>query len=154
MTIGDLGSAVSAVVALVALIVSIISIRKTNKFGETTDQLNRLLIDREQADGLTSKQADLSANIIKLGKANYRLKIFNRGKGVAKNVKLIDMDKDHSVLIESDIEHKFPVPILEQHQSVELVAAVTLGSGPRIHIKLIWDDETGKNREKELTPVI
>ncbi len=127
---------------------------KTNKFGETTDRLNRLLIEREQAEGITSKQADLSTNIIKLGKSGYRLKIFNRGKGVAHNVKLIDMDKDNTVLIANDIQHKFPVPILEQHQSVELAAAVTHGSGPRIHIKLIWDDETGKNHEKELTPVI
>jgi len=154
MTIGDIGTVVSAVVAILALGLSIFSVRKTNKFGETTDQLNRLLIDREKADNLTSKQADLSANIIELGKSKYRLKIFNRGKCVAKNVKLIDMDKENSVLIESDIEDKFPVPILEQHQSVELIAAVTFDSGPRIHIKLIWDDETGKNREKKLTLVI
>lgn len=154
MNVGDLGSVASAVVAFVALIVSVISMYKTNKFGETTDRLNRLLIEREQAEGISSKQADLSTNIIKLGKSDYRLKIFNRGKGVAHNVKLIDMDKDNTVLIANDIQHKFPVPILEQHQSVELAAAVTLGSGPRIHIKLIWDDETGKNHEKELTPVI
>lgn len=154
MNIGDLGSLASAVVASVALIVSVISIRKTNKFGETTDRLNRLLIEREQAEGLTAKQADLSANIISFGKAKYRLKIFNRGKGVAKNVRLVDMDTDNTVLIASDIQRKFPVPVLEQHQSVELAAAVTLGSGPRVHIKLTWDDETGENREKELTPVI
>lgn len=154
MNIGDLGSVASAVVAFVALIVSVISIHKTNKFGETTDRLNRLLIEREKADGLTLKQADLSANIIKVGKSNYRLKIFNRGKSVAKNVKLIDMDKDNTALIASEIQRKFPVPILEQHQSVELVATVDLGSGPRIDIKLVWDDDTGKNNEKELTPVI
>lgn len=154
MNIGDLASLVSAVVALVALIVSVVSIRKTNKFGETNDRLNRLLIEREQAEVMTAMQADLSANVISVGKTNYRLKIFNRGKGVAKNVRLIDMNTDNTVLIASDIQRKFPIPILEQHQSVELVAAVTLGSGPRIHIKLTWNDETGENREKELTPVI
>lgn len=154
MNIGDFGSVASAVVAFVALIVSMISIHKTNKFGETTDRLNRLLIEREQAEGITSKQADLSANIIQIGKTNYRLKIFNRGKGVANNVRLLDMDKENTVLIANDIQRKFPVPILEQHQYVDLAAAVTMGSGPRIHIKLIWDDETGKDYEKELTPVI
>jgi hypothetical protein len=154
MNVGDLGSLASAIAAFAALIVSIVSIRKTNKFGETTDRLNRLLIEREKAEGIISKRADLSANIINLGRNNYRLKIFNRGKGVAHHVKLIDMNSDNTVLISNDIKRKFPVPILEQHQSVELAVAVSHGSTPHIHIKLIWDDETGKNHEKELTPVI
>lgn len=154
MNVGDLGSLASAFVALIALIVSVISIQKTNKFGETTDRLNRLLIEREQAEGMTSKQANLSANIVKLGKIDHRLKVFNRGKGVARNIRLIDMDKTSSVLIANDIQRKFPVHILQQHQSVELIAAVSLSSSSLIHIKLIWDDETGNDHEKELTPVI
>lgn len=154
MSIGDIGSLASAVVAFVALIFSVISIKKANKFGETADRLNLLLIGREQADGLTSKQADVSARVSNIGKGDYRLKIFNRGKGVAKNVRLIDLDMENSVLIADDIQRKFPIPILEQDQSVELIAAVTIGSKSLIQIRLIWDDETGLNREKELTPAI
>ena len=61
MTVSDIGSIASAVVALAALIVAVVSLRKTNKFGETTDRLNRLLIERETAEGVASKKADLSA---------------------------------------------------------------------------------------------
>jgi len=92
--------------------------------------------------------------MIKFGKNDYRLKIFNRGKGTALKVRLIDLAGDSSVLIASDIQRKFPVPILEQHQSIELIAAVTLSAGPSGHIKLQWDDETGVDHEKELTPII
>ena len=155
-----LSSIASNVVALGALIVSVWSLHKTSRFNarqnelaDTTERLNQLLIDRESAEGLASKKADLSANLYQASKNNYRLKVFNRGKGTAENVRLVDLaTEDDSFLIQRDIEHKFPVPILEQHQSVELIAAIHMGSPSRTHIKLIWDDNTGQNHEKELTP--
>jgi hypothetical protein len=154
MNTGDIGSIVSAIVALVALIISIVSMHKANKFGATADRLNRLLIEREQADGVASKKADLSANIIKTGKSDYRLKIFNRGKGTARNVRLIDLAGDCSMIMADEFQRKFPLTLLEQHQSVELIVVVTLGGSRSSHIKLQWDDETGVNHEKELTETI
>ena len=154
MTPSDIGSIASAVVALAALIVAVVSLRKTNKFGETTDRLNRLLIERETAEGAASRKADLSANMIKVGKNDHRLKVFNRGKGVARNVRLTDLDANDSVLMAGEISRKFPVPILEQHQWVEVIAANHMGAGPRVHIKLQWDDDTGAGHEKELTPTL
>lgn len=155
MSLGDIGSIASAVVALAALIVAVISLRKTNEFGATTDRLNRILIEKEEAESVSEKKADLSANLYQCGKDDYRLKVFNKGKGRALNVRLIDLhDEERSLLMSSDISHKFPHPILDQHQSVELIAVVSLSSTLRTHIKLIWDDETGKDHEKELTPSI
>ena len=155
MSAGDIGSIASAVVALAALIVSLVSLRKTNKFGETTDRLNQMLIERETSESLATKKADLSANLYMRGKNDYRLKVFNRGKGRAVNVRLIDLDaEDDSLLLPDEITQKFPLPILEQHQSVDLIAAVTLGSHLRTRVKLQWDDESGKDHEKELTPSI
>ncbi len=154
MTPSDIGSIASAVVAFAALIVAGVSLRKTNKFGETTDRLNRLLIERETAEGVASKKADLSANMINVGKNDYRLKVFNRGKGVARNVRLTDLNANDSILISSEISRKFPVPILEQHQWLEVIAANHMGAGPRVHIKLQWDDDTGAGHEKELTPTL
>lgn len=154
MTISDIASAASAIFAFVALFVSAISLHKSNKFGETADRLNRLLIEREQAETVASKKADLSANIVQVGRTNYRLKVFNRGKSIARNVRLIDLASDNSLLITDELQRKFPVHVLEQHQSVELIVAVSNSSGLQIHIKLIWDDETGKDYEKEFMPVV
>lgn len=154
MSVGDIGSITSAVIALVALIVSVFSLRKANKFGATAHRLNTMLIEREEAEGVASKKADLSANMIKTGKSDYRLKVFNRGKGTAHNVRLTDLAGASSIIIPDSIQSKFPIPILEQHQSVELFAAVTMGSSLGCHIKLQWDDGAGANHEKELTPRI
>lgn len=152
MTAADFGSLASAFLALLALIVSIISMRKSNKFGKTADRLNLLLINKEQEEGHTAKRADISANLIKVGKSDYRLKVFNRGKGTARNVKLTDLDGENSIIIAGSIEEKFPVPILEQHQSIELITFIGYNSKFRTHIKLEWDDETGSGHMKELTP--
>ena len=122
------------------------------RVAATAKELNRLLIERETQAGQDSKRADLSANLITVGKNNRRLKVFNRGKGTARNIRLIDLQTDESVLLRGDIEEKFPLPILEQHQSVEVLAAITLGGPLRAHVKLVWDDETGSDHEKELTP--
>lgn len=154
MSLGDIGSIASAVIALVALFVSGVSMHKANKFGATADRLNKMQIEREEAEGVASRKADLSANMINTGKSDYRLKVFNRGKGTARNVRLTDLTGASSIIISGSIQDKFPIPILEQHQSVEVVAAVTASSSLRCHIKLQWDDETGADHEKELTPTI
>lgn len=159
MTISDIGSLSSAAFALLALVVAVISLHKTNKFNarqvelaDTTERLNRLLIEREMTEGLAVSRADISANLYQAAKHDYRLKIFNKGKGVARNVRIVDLGGEESILITGQIEQKFPLPILEQHQSAELIAAISLGSPLRAHIKLQWDDDAGVNNEKELTP--
>lgn len=154
MSAGDIGSLGSAIIAFIALLVSVVSMHKTNKFSSTADRLNRILIEKEQAEGLSSKKADISANLVKISKNDYRLKVFNRGKGVARNVQLVDLNSDESMLIASEIERKFPVPILDPHQSVDIIVAVFLSANPRAHIKIMWDDDTGSNHEKELTPIL
>ncbi|KZX91124.1 hypothetical protein A3718_14970 [Erythrobacter sp. HI0019] len=152
MSPGEIASVASAIVAFAALIISGVSLHKSNKTNARQDELNRLLIERETRAGRDTKRADLSANIITLGTRNHRLKVFNRGKATARNVRLIDLQEEVSVLAQNVIRQKFPVPILEQHQSVE-VPALQLSAGPaRAHIKLIWDDEAGSDHEKELTP--
>jgi hypothetical protein len=159
MSPADLTGIASAGAAWLALILSAISLHKTHKsdkrqaeLAATTEELNRLLIERETQAGQDSKRADLSANIIAVGNNNWRLKLFNRGRGTARNVRLIDMQEGRSILVQDEIRRKFPLPILEQHQAVEVIVAVTFSTPLFAHIKLQWDDETGSDHEKELTP--
>lgn len=159
MSPGDWGNIASAGAAWLALVLAGVSLYKNHRsdkrqdeLAATTEELNRLLIERETQAGRESKRADMSANLISVGKNDWRLMVFNRGKGTARNVRLLDLQEGRSILIRNDIQHKFPLPILEQHQSVEIIAALDLGSPRRAHIKLMWDDETGSDHEKELTP--
>lgn len=159
MSPADWAGIASASAAWLALVLAGISLYKNHRSDKrqdeltaTTEELNRLLIERETQAGQDSKRADLSANLITVGKNNWRLKVFNRGKGTARNVRLIDLQEQKSILDRGDIREKFPLPILEQHQSVEVLAGILLSGPRRAHVKLLWDDDTGVDHEKELTP--
>jgi hypothetical protein len=155
MTASDFASIAALILSAASIYITRRFNARQNELADTTERLNRLLIERETAEGLASKKADLSANLIEVGRNKYRLKVFNRGKGVARNVRLFDLvEADKSILGDSDIGHKFPVAIMDQHQTVELIAFIHMGSPLNAHIKLQWDDETGRDHEKELTPTL
>lgn len=146
------------IVALAALVIAIWSAWKTDRFNkrqttfeETNERLNLMLIEKEAAETAAQKQGDLSANFYQAAKNDYRLKVFNRGRGAATNVRFEVLDEG-DLFIEEDVARKFPIPVLEQHQSVELIGAVHMGSPSRAHIRLSWDDATGKGHQKELHP--
>jgi len=152
----DLGD----IVALIALGLSAYTMKKTfdfnkrqNEFIDTNDKLNKLLLDKEHQDVIEQSKADISANFIKIGRDNSRFKIFNKGKSVAENIR-IEFPDGNEIIMESDVKDKFPIPLLEQHQSVELIASIGLDSPSRITVKLIWDDGIGKDNEKILTPIV
>lgn len=146
-------------VAILALAVSVWSVMKTNAFNkrqdelsEITEKLSKAQLERENSELLSSLKADISANFVKIG-ANHRLKVFNRGKSTARNVRLENLDAGE-LIPKREIDRKFPMPILEQHQSIELIAFVHMSSPTRAHIRLTWDDDQGKDNVKELTPAI
>ena len=161
MSPGDWAGIASAGAAWLALVLAGISLYKTHRSDKrqdeltaTTEQLNRLLIERETRADQEDRRADVSANLISIGKNQYRLKVYNRGKGTARNVHIIDLQEGRSILDRDDIALKFPLPSLEQQQSVEILASIFLNGPRESHIKLLWDDELGSDHEKELWPRI
>lgn len=148
------------IVAIAALVISMYSLKKTSyfnrkqtEFAETNAKLNKFLLLKEQEEKLQQRKADISANFVSMGKNKQVLKIFNKGKGTAKNVRLEFFEGD-DLFIESDVTDKFPIPILESFQHVDLRALNEFGSSRRIRVRLIWDDSLGNDNEKELTPTV
>jgi hypothetical protein len=146
---------ISDVAAFLALIVAIWSAvqtgrfnRRQNDFAETAQRLNEMLIAREAADTEHKDKADVSANFVKIGKSNYRLKIFNRGVSEARNVRM-ELLAGRDLISDDELRQKFPLPALEPQQNVELLCRVHMQSSRRAHIRLIWDDVSGQDRTKE-----
>ena len=123
--------------------------RRQNDFAETAERLNQLLIAKEAAETEQQRQADLGANFVKLGKSNYRLKIFNRGAGSARNVRL-ELLAGSELLARGELTEKFPVPLLERQQGTELICFVSMSAPRRAHLRLTWDDDVATDRNKEL----
>ncbi|WP_129136796.1 hypothetical protein [Luteimonas sp. YGD11-2] len=140
--------------AVLALMLSAYATWKTVQFNnrqraliETQEQLNRRLLAREEAETNREKRADLGATFIKLGSSNYRLRVFNKGKAAATNVRISFPDGDN-VVSKSDVDRKFPMELLEPHQSVELLASIHMGSRSKHKVVLNWADEAGASNEK------
>lgn len=155
MTIGP-----SDVIAGLAFALSAFATWKTVQFNdrqksmlETQERLNKRLLEREEAEANEDKKADLGAAFIKLGNSNYRLKIWNQGKAAAKNVQ-IEFPAGNDIVIQSEIERKFPLEILEPHHTVELIAAVHMGSKSKHEVRLRWEDDSSSTNEKTSYPTL
>ena len=150
----------SDVVAGLAFLLSAYATWKTVKFNdrqksliESQEKLNQRLLEKEDAESTAEKKADLGATFIKLGSSNYRLKIWNKGRATARNVS-IDFPEGNDCFIESDIKSKFPLETLDMHQSVELIAAVHMGTKNKHAIKLSWADDFSPTNEKIIYPTL
>ncbi len=122
--------------------------RRQNEFAETAERLNQLLIVRESSELEQQRKAEVSANFVKIGK-NYRLKVFNRGGGPARNVRLEFLTAGE-LTDQRELDEKFPLPLLERQQSLVLFLRVHMSSPRRAHIRLSWDDDGGVGQSKEL----
>ena len=80
---------ISDVVAVAALGLSGYTLWRQRKGDELTRKLNALQIEKEQAESVSSKKGDLFANFVNTGKSRYQFKIFNRGKGTARNIRCV-----------------------------------------------------------------
>jgi DNA polymerase III sliding clamp (beta) subunit (PCNA family) len=147
-------------IATGALTLSAYATWKTFKFNErqntlieSQERLNKLLLEKETGEVQSFKKADLGATFIKLGSTKYRLKVWNKGKSAARNVSL-EFPEGYGCLIQSDIDSKFPLEILETNQSVELIAAVSMDTKNKHPIRLVWSDGFSENNEKLAYPTI
>jgi len=134
------------VIAGIALLLSGYATWKTSK-------LNNLLLKKETSEALNNKKADLGASFIKIGSNDRRLKIWNKGKATARNVR-IEFPEGNEVFTQGDIDRKFPLESLETFQSVELLAAVHMGTRAKHPIRLIWSDDSSESNEKIVYPTI
>lgn len=144
------------IIASLALFFSMYATFKTVQFNNRQQEviksqakLNQLLLEKESAGVEMDKQADLSASFLKLGNSKYRLKVYNKGKASARQVS-ISFPEGNEVISESDIKSKFPLQLLDVHQSVELIASVHLGTKSKHLVRLEWEDGRPGRVEKEL----
>lgn len=145
----DLAFTASDVIATLALIISGYLALHQRSINASQAKVNELLLQQGETEALETKKADLGATCLKLGKGDYRLKIWNKGKATARNVK-IEFPEGNQLVAESDVRRKFPLEALEQFQAVEVIMYMTLGTKGKHHVKLIWDDASGDNIKKSV----
>ncbi len=144
----------SDIIALIALLVSLAVAAVTFWFYrrqlaliDTQEQLNRRLLEKDEADTIEARQADIGAKLVRLGNSKYRVKVFNRGKSAARNVR-IEFPDGNGMIPDDEIRNKFPMEVLEQHGSIELIAAVHMQTPRKQAVLLKWADDHSDCNEK------
>jgi hypothetical protein len=132
-----------------ALAFSIFTFWQQRKLNTQIEWLNTLLIEKEEGDALAAQRADVTASVVHPSKNSYQLKIYNRGKGTARNI-CIEVLEGDQLFRSSDMTRKLPYPALDTHQSFSLLLSVHMQSPPRTKIRVDWDDGVSGG-SKELT---
>jgi hypothetical protein len=148
------------IIATLALLMSGYATWRSHRFKkkeedllEVQKKLNALILEKEEHEATEANRAELGANFITFGSRRHRLKIFNKGKAVANQVE-VDFPDGNDVVIDSDIQNKFPMESMEPGQSVELIAAVPKETKRKLTVRLIWQDKNGEKREKLVYPTL
>jgi hypothetical protein len=153
ISIGDM-------IASAALLLSIYSTWRSHKFKKKEEALlelqrkvNELVIEKEKREAIEMRRAEMGANLIPIGSQNYRLRIFNKGKALAKNVS-VDFPDGNELVLESDVKEKFPMESMEPSQAVDLITTIHMQTKPKHKIHLSWQDIGGTPQEKIITVTI
>lgn len=149
------------VIAALALLASIYASSRAHVLAKrqaslVRDQarLNALLVAKEEKEAASAARADVSANLVKVGK-DYRVRVFNRGPALARNVDVSIPKEGVHVLQEGMIRSKFPLDALEPSHSVDLHAIVYLGMGVvKFPVVITWTDEASDFNSKDVTLVL
>jgi len=145
--IGNIISGLALAVSMYAVWITSRFNAQQKKLMETQEELNRLLLEKEQSGNTNEKKADLGASIVKIGTGKRRLKIWNKGKSIARNIQ-IEFPEGNEFVVPSELETKLPLESLEQHQSFELIAFAHMGMKPKHTIKLMWSDDFSDKNDK------
>lgn len=138
----------SLIIAAISLVKSFFTDRKAKKLDLILKEKN---VEETKQREENKKKADLEANIVETpsGKRNL-LRIYNKGEHAATNVRINISRKDENDIIHLITENDyFPYPKLLPQQNID-VAFTTYSDLPHHTVKLIWDDDFGKDRTKEI----
>ena len=137
-------SVVSLLLSVISFIVSIKSQKLQNKVNEIELKLKKYELAEKEKE--QQKVPCIDARIIHITKGNYRIKIWNSGNAVAKNV-TASWDEGSQIIFFD--QEKMPFELLEPQKSFDLAISTYIGSPRKLCITTVWEDSDGKKHNKE-----
>lgn len=140
-------SIIGVTISFVALIVSIFSGRKTKQLDQ---KLKQIELDRHVKESEESKKAVVEVGVVRTSsRQNNRLRFYNKGKAVARNVSFtIPSDDDNNIQL-GMVDDYLPYPQLLPQQSFD-ICYVVYGDSPHQTIVITWEDDFSKDREAKV----
>ena len=132
---------------LIALCSALGSFLSNRKKWRDQSEINRRILQEYSDKEDNRKKALIRAEAFKTGQG-WRIRITNNGEGVAHNIRFVseDIENDGAIIVSMPVGK---YPILNQGDSWNIAMHLANGHNPAPIVKLIWDDEFGKDRERE-----
>jgi hypothetical protein len=147
---GDVPAYAALGLSVVALGVTLRFNTRQSKFFENQQLLNKQMLRQIDEQAKEKKQADFGARIAKLGKSDYRLKVFNAGKAPGRNVR-IEVLEGKEMLLSDDLEDKFPADRIDPGNGIELMVSMYLDGPTKLKLRILWEDDQSMSQEKVVT---
>lgn len=131
----------SLIISILSLIVTIFTyIKHDRKIKEQEQLINNHQIAKIEEEKTQLKQAIVRASLIPGNKGSRILRVYNKGKATAKNVRLIINDEPNYLFS----TNPFPIAILNDGEHVDLNIFLHKGLPNTISFTILWDDEYKK----------
>jgi len=149
---------ISSLVALIALGISIWSLLRARcvqakqlEFEAITAALAKKQLELLESEEQEEEQAHVTAELVKVGRTDFRFVITNQGPATASDVTFeIDPTSPDNPLAANEAERKLPYPSLQPGQSFTLIAALHMGSAMAYDTHLTWRNPDGSTDENKL----
>lgn len=136
-------SGISLIVAIVSFIASIKSQHLQNRVNELEYKLKQYELEEKEQE--QQKAPCVEARINHITKGNYRIKVWNSGKSIAKNVTASWKDVNGILFIDRG---KMPYEFLEPQKGFELSISTYMGAPGKLCITTSWETEDGEKHNK------
>ena len=140
------------IISLVSLVLSVISLAQSSKAQKLQNKVNELELkikenelERIEKEKESAYYSCVEARIIKLGKDNYRMKVWNSGNVSVRDV-TVRFDGDPGIIVLD--QEKIPFDQLDPMKNFELVLVTHWGSSRKVKIITEWDDDRGVHQSK------
>lgn len=109
--------------------------------------INDYQLDKIEEEKIQKRQAVVRASLIKGNRGDRILRVFNKGKATARDIRLIIKDEPDYFCA----TNPFPFTALNEHENVDLNITLHKGSPDNISFEILWDDDYTVNNTHEQT---
>lgn len=126
-----------------ALLLSLYTyLKHDKKIKKQSSLINEFQLTKLKKETESEKKAKIEANIIKGEKGKRTIKVFNKGKALAKNVVVTFLEQPNISLT----NYPESLDIRPQH-AMEITFYAFIGSPDTLQINFEWEDELSKNNK-------
>lgn len=147
-----------SLIAVAALVISTVSLIRTRKFQAKqldfeaiTAALAKRQLELLEKGEQARDQAHVTAELVKMDRADYRFVVMNQGRSTASEVVFeIDSASPDNPLVRNECQRKLPYPSLQSGQSFTLIAALHGGSAMSYQTHLRWINPDGSQGANDI----